>query len=105
MQKRNNAMSDIKIEHEKGEREGRYVARIAGREGEAEITYTRKGANLISADHTRAPDSLKGTGAAFALVEYMIADARRDGFKIIPVCTYVQAQYRKHPEWADVIAA
>ncbi len=97
-------MPDISIEREDGENEGRYVARIGGREGEAEITFTRKGPNLISADHTRAPESMRGTGAAAALVERLIADARREGFKIIPVCTYVQAQYRKHPEWADVIA-
>lgn len=82
----------------------RYVGRLAGIDGEAEITCTIKGPHLISADHTIAPDSMKGTGAAFALVEYMIADARREGFKIVPVCPYVQAQYRKHPEWADVMA-
>lgn len=95
---------NISIEREDGDGEGRYVARIAGRDGEAEITFTRKGPNLISADHTRAPESMRGTGAAAALVERLIADARREGFKIIPVCTYVQAQYRKHPEWADMIA-
>jgi predicted GNAT family acetyltransferase len=97
-------MPDISIEREDAASQGRYVARISGREGEAEITFTRKGPKLISADHTRAPESMRGTGAAFALVDRMIADARREGFKIIPVCTYVQAQYRKHPEWADVIA-
>lgn len=98
-------MPDIKIEREDGNGAGRYVARVAGLQGEAEITFTRQGPKLISADHTGAPDSLRGTGAALALVEYMVADARRDGFKIIPVCPYVKAQYRKHPEWADVMAS
>lgn len=98
-------MPDIKIEREDGDGKGRYVARIDGIEGEAEITFTRRSPKLISADHTGAPESMKGTGAAFALVEYMVADARTNGFKIIPICPYVKAQYRKHPEWDDVMAS
>lgn len=96
-------MPDVEIEREEADGKGRYVGRIPGIEGEAEITFTRRGPKLISADHTGAPDSMKGTGAAMALVEYMIADARRKGFKIIPICPYVKAQYRKHPEWSDVM--
>ncbi|MEJ5019052.1 GNAT family N-acetyltransferase [Ochrobactrum vermis] len=84
-------------------RNGRYVARIEGIEGETEITFTKRGANLISADHTGAPDSMKGTGSAAALVTFMIEDARQNGMKIIPLCPYVRAQYRRHPEWADVM--
>lgn len=97
-------MPDVKIEREEADGQGRYVGRINGVEGEAEITFTRRGPALISADHTGAPDTMKGTGAAMALVTFMIEDARANGFKIIPVCPYVQAQYRKHPEWADVMA-
>lgn len=96
-------MADIEISKEEDETSGRYVGRIAGVDGEAEITFTKRGPGVISADHTGAPDSMKGTGAAMALVEYMIADARREGFKIIPICPYVKAQYRKHPDWADVM--
>lgn len=96
-------MPTIRITREDSDRHGRYVGRIDGIDGEAEITFTRRGPKLISADHTGAPDSMKGTNVAMALVEYMIADARREGFKIIPLCPYVKAQYHKHPEWADVM--
>jgi len=27
------------------------------------------------------------------------------GFKIIPICPYVLGQYRKHPEWSDVMVS
>jgi len=47
---------------------------------------------------------MRGTGAAMVLVKHMIADARAQGFKIIPICAYVAAQYGKHPEWRDVMA-
>jgi len=93
----------ITIEKETDGKTGRYVARIAEVEGEAELAFTVLGAALISADHTNAPASMRGTGAAAALVGHMIADARANGFRIEPVCPYVLAQYRKHPEWRDVM--
>ena len=96
-------MADIAIHKEDGERHGRYVAKVARIDAEAELTYTHRGPALISADHTGAPDELRGTGAAAALVDYLIADARAGGFKIIPLCPYVRARYEKHPEWQDVM--
>lgn len=97
-------MSAISIRREKQGRKGRYIAVVEGREGEAYIAFTHREEGVISADHTIAPDSLKGTGAALALVEHMIADARARGFRVLPYCPYVRGQYRKHPEWADAFA-
>jgi predicted GNAT family acetyltransferase len=96
-------MADIGITREDDGRHGRYVARIAGIDGEAELTFTHRGPGLISADHTGAPESLRGTGAAGALVDRLIADARTDGFRIIPLCPYVRARYEKNPAWRDVM--
>lgn len=97
-------MAEISLSSEMfDERHGRYVARVNEINGEAELTFTRRGPGLVSADHTGAPENLRGTGAALALVERLIADARLEGFRIIPICPYVQAQYRKHPDWADVM--
>lgn len=96
-------MPEITINKETNQRGGRYVAKVAGIADEAELTFTQRGAGLISADHTGAPDSLRGTGAAKALVDFMIADARTNGFKIIPICPYVRAQYVKNPDWRDVM--
>ena len=94
----------IHIEREETGSAGRYVARIDGRDGEAQLIFTRLGPNLISANHTEAPESLRGTGAAHALVERMTADARGSGFRIVPVCPYVLAWSKKHREWSDVFA-
>jgi len=82
---------------------GRYLATVEDRDGEAELTFSNRGPDLVSADHTGAPDALRGTGAALALVEHMVEDARRSGFKIVPLCPYVEAQFKKHPEWRDVM--
>lgn len=96
------ARPEITIAIEDGEPRGRYVARVAGIDAEAEITFTHRGPGLISADHTGAPDALRGSGVAAALVDHLVADARARGFKIIPLCPYVRARYEKHPDWRDV---
>ena len=97
--------SATRIEKRVAGTSGRYVARIDGVDGEAELIFTVRDSSLISADHTEAPASMRGTGAALALVEHMIGDARANRFKIIPICPYVLAQYRKHPEWSDVMTS
>ena len=79
---------------------GRYVIRKAG--DEAELTYSITTPRLIIADHTGVPDSFRGTGAGLALVERLVADARAEGVRIVPLCPFVNAQRKRHPEWADV---
>lgn len=96
-------MADITITKEDDGHRGRYVARVSGIDAEAELTFTHRGDGLISADHTGAPESLRGTGAAAALVDHLIAEARAVPFRIIPYCPYVRARYLKHPEWQDVM--
>lgn len=99
-------MADITVTKEETDpRHGRYVARVAGIDAEAELTFTRRGPDRISADHTGAPDALRGTGAAAALVDAMVADAREHGFRIVPLCSYVAARLARHPDWADAFAA
>jgi hypothetical protein len=93
---------DMTITKHKAERRrGWYAARVAGIDAEAKLIVTRHAPELLSADHTKAPEELRKTGAAPALVAYLVADARESGFRIIPLCPYVRSQYEKHPEWSD----
>jgi uncharacterized protein len=80
---------------------GRFVARTA--EGpECEMTFRhRTGAIVI--DHTGVPMALEGRGIARALLDRALNDARALGLLIIPRCSYIAAQFARHPEWADVI--
>jgi len=99
-------MTDITVTLEnRDERHGRYVAHVDGRDGQAELTFTWRGEHLLSADHTGTPDELRGMGIALALVERLVADARAQGFKIIPLCPYIREKYESHPEWADVMTS
>lgn len=78
---------------------GRYVLTRDG--AEAESTFSVLSPQTIIADHTDVPEVLRGTGAGEALVAYMVEDAKANGFKIVPLCPFVNAQRRKHPDWAD----
>ena len=81
-----------------------YEARVEGIVEPGELTISKVSDTLIIADHTYAPDTMRGMGVAKAMVDRLIADARAAGQKIIPLCPYVKAQALKHKEeWADVI--
>ena len=95
----------ITITHSQSESRGRYEARVEGVAGSGELTYTRVSPTKIIADHTGVDDSLRGTGVARALVDRLVADARRDGIRIVPQCSYVLAQFRRNPDWSDVMTA
>ncbi|MGC4026606.1 MAG: GNAT family N-acetyltransferase [Mesorhizobium sp.] len=94
-------MSDT-IHLDETDTKGRYWFR--GPDGdEAEMTFTKSGANTIIIDHTMVPDAFRGQGIGLKLVERGVADARAAGKKIIPLCPFAAAQFRRHPEWADVL--
>lgn len=86
--------------HEKSGTKGRYY--IVHASGESELTYSVVSARLVIADHTQVASGHEGEGIGLAMLREMIADARSDGFRIVPLCPFVNAQRRKHPEWADV---
>ena len=95
-------MSDPVVTREVHGAKGHYVIRQNGEE--AELTWTNTTPTLVIADHTGVPDSFRGTGAGLAMVTHLVADARAEGFKIMPLCPFVNAQRIKHPEWADAFS-
>jgi hypothetical protein len=81
---------------------GRYVATVDGHE--AEMTYSRTSPKLIIIDHTGVPDALRGKGVGQALALHAVEEARRGGWKIIPLCPFFKAQAARHEDWRDVIS-
>lgn len=90
------------IELEDNGAKGRYV--VHGPDGaDAEMTFTRVGEHQIIIDHTEVPDAFRGQGIGAKLVTRAVEDARSAGKTIIPLCPFAAAQFRRHPEWADVL--
>ena len=69
----------------------------------AELTFTRVGEHQLIIDHTEVPDAFRGQGVGLKLVTRAVEDARAAGKKIIPLCPFAAAQFRRHEEWADVL--
>lgn len=86
---------------EDGQSKGRYVYRSG--DDEAEMTLSKAGAGLWIIDHTGVPDAFRGQGVGAALVARAVADARAAGVSILPLCPFAAAQFRRHPEWSDLL--
>ena len=95
--------NEMTVEREDGPTRGRYFITLSP-DAEAEMTFRKGDNNTIIIDHTGVPPAFEGRGIAAKLVIKAIEDARKQGFKLNPVCSYVVAQFRRHPEWADLRA-
>lgn len=94
--------NELPINYEDMGNKGRYVLR--GPDGaEAEVTFTRIGDSRIILDHTGVPDVFRGQGIGVRLVARAVEDARASGKTILPLCPFAAAQFKRHPEWADVL--
>ena len=68
--------------------------------GEMEISIS--GPNL-TVYHTEVSEKAEGKGYAKNLLNEMVDYARKNNLKVIPLCPYVHAQFRRHPqEYSDV---
>ncbi|QQN73038.1 GNAT family N-acetyltransferase [Croceicoccus sp. YJ47] len=97
-------MAKTTITHHAAADGGEYHAAVEGADAIGRLTYKMRGADVRVADHTLVPPAIGGQGVAAQLVEALIADAKEEGFRIVPQCSYVEAAFRKHPEWSDLRA-
>lgn len=91
------------VEHQQIEGGGRYFIRLDDGT-EAEMTWRRIDEATIAIDHTFTPPSYRGRDVASRLMHHAIAEARAKGISIVPLCAFAVAQFRRHPDWADVLA-
>lgn len=71
----------------------------------ASLSGTTSGPHIWRVERTAVPAAYRGQGIALELVKAVVRDAQAAGAKIIPRCSYVAAQFVKHPEWAEVLAS
>lgn len=89
----------MQIEYEETSTGGRYFVPEAGTQDVAELTWHQNDDGTITADHTYVPHRARGKGIARDLVTRFMDDAGKRGWKIVPACSYVAIQMRRHPEW------
>ena len=80
---------------------GRYELETSS--GPAIAAYERESDRLVLT-HTVVPSPEEGHGVASRLIAGVLADARARELQIVPVCPFVAAYLRRHPEEADLVA-
>lgn len=59
--------------------------------------------DALTVYHTGVDENQSGKGYAKQLLDTMVAHARNNGLKVIALCPYVHAQFKKHPEeYSDI---
>lgn len=96
-------MSEVKITRHEENGSGEYRAHVEDSSHIGRLTWVEHG-NVRIVDHTLVPPAIGGRGIAGKLVAALIGDARAQGFKVRPDCSYVAAKFDEHPEWADLRA-
>ena len=93
-------MSDIQMDLNKNGR-GAFFLDEGGKRV-AEMVFSIEKDNL-TVFHTEVSETLKGKGVSTQLLETMVKYVRDHQLKVIPLCPYVNVQFRRHPdEYKDI---
>lgn len=82
------------------EAEKRFEISLAGEL--ALLEYIRAGKN-ITYTHTEVPEALEGMGIGGKLARHALEFARDNELKVIPICPFVTAYLRRHPEYHPLV--
>lgn len=95
-------MSEIKIQHEfDGKRGSFYLEEGAKRF--AEMVYVMAGPKKMIIEHTEVDDSLQGQGVGLKLLKELVEYVRKEEVKVIPLCPFAKAMFKKKEELQDVL--
>jgi len=67
------------------------------------LDYTLNG-QTMTITHTGVPQAVGGRGIAAQLMAAALDAARRQGWRVLPVCSYASAYMRRHPGTEDLLA-
>jgi predicted GNAT family acetyltransferase len=67
------------------------------------IRYTREG-DVVTLVHTDVDPAFEGKGLGSVLVAGALDDVRARGKLVRPLCPFVAAYIKRHPEYTDMVA-
>ena len=90
----------VELKLDKNNNGGFYI--MDGAERIAEMAISISGKNL-TVYHTEVSQKAEGKGLGKELLSAMVDYARKNGLKVIALCPFVHAQFKRHPEqYADI---
>ena len=69
----------------------------------SELTYTKKENRILIIDHTQTRTELEGRGLASMLVKHSVEFARKNNYKIDPLCPFAEVQFDINKDFRDVL--
>lgn len=92
----------MEIQHQSDGRRGSFF--IAGSEKRiAEMVYVMAGPDKLIIEHTEVDESLKGKGVGAKLLEALVDFVRKEEMKVIPLCPFAKATFKKRTDLQDVL--
>lgn len=73
-------------------------------DGKLAVSEYNRLANAVMFTHTEVPEALEGQGVGGMLVRGALDDVRAQGLQVIPLCPFVAAFIRRHPEYLDLLS-
>lgn len=95
---------EFEIKHREAENKGAFYIEEHGKDI-AKIEYSVAPPNKIIASHTEVNPELKGQGIGNKILDSLADYARKNNIKVIALCPFVHAQFKRHQEkYQDIIA-
>ena len=88
--------------HAADAKKGRFYFESGGKKM-ADMVYNMAGDQKMIIEHTEVNESLKGQGIGKNLLANLVAFARANQIKVIPLCPFAAATFRKTTAWQDVL--
>lgn len=93
----------MEIEHQDDKH--RFVAKLPDGQSVGHIEYEVDAEGRLVATHTLVSTEQRGQGIGGQLVDALADYARANGKRIVPVCPYVVAAFKKYPDkYREVMA-
>lgn len=67
------------------------------------MVYVMAGSKRMIIEHTEVDESLKGKGVGAKLLEALVDFVRREGIKVVPLCPFASATFKKRADLRDVL--
>ena len=74
-------------------------------DGKLAVSEYNRLTNAVMLTHTEVPEALEGQGVGSALARGALDDVRAQGLEVIPLCPFIAAFIRRHPEYLDLVSA
>ncbi|MCE6987758.1 GNAT family N-acetyltransferase [Dyadobacter sp. CY323] len=93
-------MSEVKLKLDNRGRGGFYLEKDGKQIGEMVVGLSE---TTLTVYHTEVDPEMEGQGFAKKMFDEMVSYARDQELLVMPLCEYVHAQFRRHPDdFADI---